>query len=273
MQTPAFLAPELQTEGPPDHTQLPDEDGKLVHNFQEHPQSELLTACLQPRLRELHPDGQFCVGCDSGIYWKHTKEPLEGCKAPDWFYVPGVPPMLEGELRRSYVMWKEVIAPLMVVEYVSGDGSDERDTTPHKGKFWVYEQGIRADYYAIYEVAKAAVELYRLVNRRYQPVAANAAGRFLIEPLGVELGIWQGTYRGMDLPWLRAWDATSGQLLPTPEERAEAERERAETAESLLDDTRRRLDEECERAEGERRRAEKLAERLRAIGIDPDASA
>ena len=270
----------------PDHTQLPEQDGTFVQNFQEYPQTELLTGCLLPRLQQLHPDGQFCIGQDSGIYWRYTQPPLDGCKAPDWFYVPGVPPMLSGQFRRSYVLWQEAVRPLVLIEYASGDGSEERDTTPYRGKFWVYEQAIAAGYYAIYEVKKAAVELFKLDAGRYCAVAANAAGRLPLEPLGVELGIWQGTYRGMELPWLRVWDAATGQMLPTAEDRAETERLRAETerlraeterlraegAESLLDDARRRLDDECERAENERRRADRLAERLRALGIDPDAA-
>jgi Uma2 family endonuclease len=285
MQPPTVLPGQPAAELP-DHTQLPDKDGSIVANFQEHPQSNMLTECLLPRLREVYPDGQFCIGCDSGIYWRHTKEPLDGCKAPDWFFVPGVPPMLEGKFRRSYVLWQEGVRPLVLIEYVSGDGSEERETTPYKGKFWVYEQGICSPYYAIYEVEKASVELYALEKGRYRLVQANPAGRFPLEPWRVELGIWQGRYRDMDLPWLRVWDADTGKFLPLAEERAEA-------AESLVDDTRRRLDEECERAETERKRAqnaeaardeerqraetqskraEQLAEKLRAHGIDPDAA-
>jgi Uma2 family endonuclease len=270
------MQPPAVTSGPadevlPDHTQLPCEDGTFVQNFQEHPQTNLLTSCLLPRLRELHPNGQFCIGHDSGIYYRFTKPPLDGCRAPDWFYVPGVPPTLEGQVRRSYVMWQESVRPLMVVEVVSGDGSEERDTTPHRGKFWIYEQAIGAAYYALYEGEKGAVELYQLAGGRYQRVTPNAAGRLPVEPLGVELGIWQGTYRGVSYPWLRVWDSKTGELLLNEEERAEAEKQRAETAESLLDDARRRLEEECERAEAERRRAERIAERMRAAGLDPDA--
>src|SRR3954469_5429637 len=91
----------------PDHTQLPDEDGAIAQSFQEYPQSNLLTGSLLPRLRELHPDGRYCIGQDSGIYWRLTKQPLDGCKAPDWFYVPGVPSLLDGRFRRSYVLWQE----------------------------------------------------------------------------------------------------------------------------------------------------------------------
>jgi Uma2 family endonuclease len=240
--TPSFVAL-------PDHKQLPETDGSIVENFQEHPQGNLLTECLLPRLRELYPDGQFAIGHDSGIYWRVTEPPLDGCKAPDWFLVPGVPPMLDGEFRRSYVLWQEIIKPLVVVEFVSGDGSEERDTTPYKGKFWVYEKAICAGYYVIFEGEKPSVEVYRLVGGQYAAVAANAAGRFPIEPLGVELGIWHGAYRGMDLPWLRVWDSARGEMLTLGEERADL-------AEGLLDDARRRLEEETERAETERKRAE-----------------
>lgn len=51
----------------PDHTQLPCEDGTFVKNFQEHPQSILLD--------RLHPDGQYDIGQDSGIYWRITDPP------------------------------------------------------------------------------------------------------------------------------------------------------------------------------------------------------
>jgi hypothetical protein len=117
----------------PDHTQLPDSDGTFVKNLQEHPQSILLTDSIHPILQQRHPDGDYCIGQDSGIYWRLT-DPLErGAEAPDWFY----------------------------------------------------------------------------------PIA----------PLGVELGLWQGRYQNVTLPWLRWWDA-QGRLLLTGEERAEQERQK-----------------------------------------------
>jgi hypothetical protein len=51
------------------------------------------------------------------------------------------------------------------------------------------------------------------------------------------LGIWQGAYQGIEGQWLRYYDRAD-QWIPTPEERAE-----------------------------------KLAARLRELGIDPDAIA
>jgi Uma2 family endonuclease len=232
----------------PDHKQLPETDGSIVQNVQEHPQSILLTDSITPVLAAVYPDGQYAIGQDSGIYWRLTTPPLDGCKAPDWFLVPGVPPLLDGEVRRSYVMWQEIEAPLVLIEFVSGDGSEERDRTPFTGKFWVYERGIRAPYYAIFEVERDRVEVYELKASRYRRMQPNERGHFPIEPLGVELGLWHGPYRNMDLPWLRWWDA-KGNLLPTSEERA------ATTEARLLQ---------------EQKRNERLAERLRALGVDPD---
>jgi hypothetical protein len=60
--------------------------------------------------------------------------------------------------------------------------------------------------------------------------------------LGVELGIWQGQYQNVTLPWLRWWDS-QGNLLLTGDERAEQERQRAE----------------------------RLAAQLRALGVEPEA--
>jgi Uma2 family endonuclease len=140
----------------PDHTQLPDSDGTFVKNFQEHPQSIILTDAIGPVLQKLHPDGQYAIGQDSGIYWRETEPPEKGAEAPDWFYVPNVPALLNGQFRRSYVLWREHIAPLIALEFASGNGDEERDKTPlsvvagtvqKPGKFWVYEQIIRIPYY------------------------------------------------------------------------------------------------------------------------------
>ena len=246
----------------PDHTQLPESDGTFVKNLQEHPQSILLTDSIQPILQQLHPDGQYCIGQDSGIYWRITEPPERGAEAPDWFYVPNVPPTLNGQMRRSYVLWQEYIAPLIVLEFVSGDGSEERDRTPMTGKFWVYEQVIRPAFYGIYEVNRASVEVYHLVENRYELVAANERGHYPISQLGVELGIWQGHYLNAELPWLRWWDL-QGNLLLTGEERAEQEHQRAEQE-------RQRAEQEHQRAEQEHQRAEQLAAQLRALGVEPE---
>jgi Uma2 family endonuclease len=233
----------------PDHTQLPCEDGTFVKNFQEHPQSILLTTSIRPILDRRHPDEQYCIGQDSGIYWRMTDPPQDGAEAPDWFYVPQVPPTLDGQVRRSYVLWREIIPPQIVLEFVSGNGREERDRTPWKGKFWVYETVIRPAYYGIYEVRREQVEVYQLVRDRYELLSPNPRGHFPIETLGIELGIWQGRYQNLELPWLRWWD-DEGNLLLTGEERADL-------AEASVQE--------------ERERNQQLRDRLLQLGVDPDS--
>jgi Uma2 family endonuclease len=260
----------------PDHTQLPDSDGQPVENFNEHPQSILLTDSIWPVLCDRHPDGQFAIGQNSGIYWRLTDPPLNGCKAPDWFYVPGVPPLLvHGQPRRSYVLWQEIIPPLIILEFVSGDGSEERDTTPWEGKFWVYERAIRPAFYGIYEVIPGRVEMHHLIEGRFVPMEPNVRGHFEIPQMGVELGLWHGQFMNLEFPWLRFWDL-QGNMLPISEERAEQERQRAEQERQRAEQERQRAEQERQRAEQERQRAEharqrseRLAQQLRTLGVEP----
>ncbi|MGB8701957.1 MAG: Uma2 family endonuclease [Thermosynechococcaceae cyanobacterium] len=226
----------------PDHTQLPESDGTFVKNFQEHPQSILLTDSIEPVLQKLHPDGQYCIGQDSGIYWRMVDPPERGAESPDWFYVANVPPALDGQFRRSYVLWQEFIAPLIILEFVSGNGAEERDKTPWTGKFWIYEQVIRPAFYGIYEVSKASVEVYRYVENHFELLPANERGHYPIGQIGVELGIWQGQYQNLTLPWLRWW-TNQGELLLCGAERANQAQNRVEI----------------------------LAAKLRELGVDPDA--
>jgi Uma2 family endonuclease len=183
--------------------------------------------------------------------------PEKGAEAPDWFYVPNVPPLLDGEYRRSYVLWKEYVAPLIAIEFVSGNGAEERDATPPSetdkaGKFWVYEQAIRIPFYVIFDGFRDSLEAYQLINGRYTKIQTNDRGHYAIPPMGVELGLLLEN----GVSWLRWWDE-SGNLLLTGDERAV----RAEAI----------ADQQKEIADQERQQKEKLANYLRAIGVDPDA--
>jgi hypothetical protein len=74
--------------------------------------------------------------------------------------------------------------------------------------------------------------------------------RAVVPPLGLELLPWEGAFERATQRWLR-WHDLGGAVIPTGEERAEAERTRAEA---------------------ERTRADALAAKLRALGIDPNAA-
>ncbi len=263
----------------PDHTQLPDEDGTFVKNFQEHPQSIILTDSIGAVLQKRHPDGHYCIGQDCGIYWRETDPPEKGAEAPDWFYVPNVPAKLQGQIRRSYVLWREHIAPLIALEFASGNGDEERDKTPlsvseegvttKPGKFWVYEQIMRIPYYGIYEIKTSKLEMYQLVAGFYQKIEPNERGHYAIPPLEVELGLWQGSYQNQEQLWLRWWDK-EGNLLLIGSETAEVERHRAEQERLRAEEERLRAEQMEIALTEERQRVQQLTEMLRSLGVEPD---
>lgn len=225
----------------PSHLELPDENGKIVENFREAPQGQLLDDGIWPILERIHPDRHFAVGHDCGIYWR-LANPLErGAICPDWCYIAGVPPDLDGHYRRSYVLWKEHVPPTVMIEFASDDGSKERDQTEREGKFWIYENAVQGQFYAIFVVETGELEVYRLDEKKYRRLQPDDKSHYLIEPLGAKLGVWHGFYRSETAPWLR-WYDVDGKLLPTAEERAE------EVS----------------------RRAEQFAAKLRELGVDPN---
>ncbi|NEP85317.1 MAG: hypothetical protein F6K39_48880, partial [Okeania sp. SIO3B3] len=189
----------------------------------------------------------------------------KGAEAPDWFYVPNVPPLLNGEIRRSYCLWREYMAPLIALEFASGDGTEELDKTPlsvsedgettKPGKFWVYEQIIKIDYYGIYVIKTGSLEMYHLEDKSYRQMSPNERGHYFIEPLGIELGKWEGSYQNQTLSWLRWWDS-EGNLLLTGTEGKEIEKARGDRFANIAEQERQRAEQERQRAEQERQRAE-----------------
>jgi hypothetical protein len=232
----------------PSHLELPEENGEIVENFREAPQGQLLDEGIWPTLERLHPDRHFAVGHDCGIYWLLADPPQRGAICPDWCYIAGVPPDLDGHFRRSYVLWKEGVAPILMIEFASDDGSKERDQTPRAGKFWIYENAVEGQFYAIFVVETGELEVYRLADKKYRRLQPDEKGHYLIEPLGAKLGVWHGLYRSETCPWLR-WYGTDGRVMPSADERA---------------------DDAVRRANEESRRNEQLSAKLRELGIDPD---
>ena len=79
-------------------------------------------------------------------------------------------------------------------------------------------------------------------------MSPNEQGHYFIEPLGIELGIWQGSYQNQTLSWLRWWDS-EGNLLLTGAERAEVEKARGDRLTNIAEQERQRAEKERQRAE------------------------
>ena len=183
-------------------------------------------------------------------------------KAPDWLYVaqveePGIP-------RQSYTPHLEGDVPDLVMEFLSdSDGGEYSMRQVHPvGKWFFYEQVLKIPTYVVFEPDWGLLEVYRLTNGHYQLEQPNVDGRHWCEGLGLFFGTWRGKKEERYGYWLRWWDA-SGELLPWAVELVEQERQRAEQE-------RQKAEQERQKAQQERCRADRLAELLRAQGIDPD---
>ncbi|PSR16906.1 hypothetical protein C8255_15390 [filamentous cyanobacterium CCP3] len=232
------------------------EDFKLiddpVENIQQPPLAAALTDALGAAQR-IRPE--MLIGSNFGLVTGVDGETV--VKAPDWFYVPRVQPVPAEVVRRSYTPNLDGDPVAVVMEFLSADDNGELSlrTVPPYGKLYVYEQILQVPTYVIYAPQCARLEVRCLQNGHYEPQAPNALGHFWIPQLELFLGIWHGERLAQTLNWLRWWDA-DGNLLLWSAEQAEREAQRAES--------------ERQRAETERQRAERLAELLRAQGIDPN---
>jgi predicted transposase/invertase (TIGR01784 family) len=87
--------------------------------------------------------------------------------------------------------------------------------------------------------------------------------------MGVELGVWEGSYQNQTQRWLRWWD-NQGNLLLTGSEQArlerlhtEQERQRAEAERQRAEAERQRAEAESQRAEAESQRADRVEQTQR----------
>jgi hypothetical protein len=64
----------------------------------------------------------------------------------------------------------------------------------------------------------------------YQPIPINERGQRISRALELALVRWPGKFKDVEATWLR-WATLEGELLPLPEERAEAAEQRAQTVE------------------------------------------
>jgi Uma2 family endonuclease len=244
----------------PEEPGLPDE----FHDYQ----PQLLRDTFQPP--RYAPD-HFFVGSDLNLYY--TLHQPTWYKRPDWFAALGVSRLYDRrELRLSYVTWQEQVAPYVVVELLSPSteredlGHTERAPDQPPSKWTVYEQILRIPYYVVFSRYTDEVRYFELAGGVYREVQPSGQRLWLPEA-DLGLGLWFGTYQGLQRQWLRCYDA-QGRWIPTPQEREE---QRAEREFQRAEQERQRAEQEHQRAEQERQRADRLAAQLRALGIEPES--
>ncbi|MEA5505470.1 Uma2 family endonuclease [Halotia wernerae UHCC 0503] len=219
----------------PDANQLVTEDDTSVDNFASAKQQRLLVGSLYSSIQ----NQTFLAEANVGIYYTDLQPPI----VPDVFLSLDVqlPQNWWEKQNRCYMVWRFGKPPEVVIEIVSNKEGDELGK-----KLKIYEH-MRASYYILYDptqqLGEQVLRVYELRGMRYFETSET-----WLEQVGLGVTLWQGEFEGRQDAWLR-WCYQDGTVLLTGDERAEQERQRAEQAE---------------------KRVQLLAERLRAMGIDPD---
>jgi Uma2 family endonuclease len=205
----------------------------------------------QPRLLEEtfsppnYPPDQVFVASDLNLYYD-LKNTL-WYKRPDWFAAVGVSRFYEQQnLRLSYVIWQEGVAPFVAVELLSPGTEKEdlgqtlREINQPPTKWEVYERILRIPYYIVFDRYTDKLQAFQLVADRYSELDLSTP-KVWMPGLQLGLGLWQGSYQRIERLWLRWYDAI-GNWIPTP----------------------------VEQIEQKNQRIEQLATQLRELGIEPN---
>ena len=244
------------------------EDDTPVDNILSEKQQRLLTEPLYSAWAGPDPKTpgyrRFMALANVGLFYALRQPPL----VPDMMLaldVPGLGPDLSQKANRSYFVWvQDGKPPTAVVEVVSNqEGGEDGD------KLRKYE-AIGVAYYAIFDpwrlLSDRVLRIYQLAGPS-QGYVEQIGG--LLDAVGLGLSLWQGEYEGAEALWLR-WTDRDGRLIPTGAEAVEQERERAEQERERAEQERERAEQERQRAMEAERRSERLAARLRELGIEPD---
>jgi Uma2 family endonuclease len=194
-------------------------------------QLALLVACLEWLWRDRN---DYFIGANLTIYFSREQLKNRDFRGPDFFLVN----QTEKKPRRSWVVWEEGGQyPDLIIELLS-PATAQVDRTLKKT---LYQDRFRTPEYFWFSPETLEFAGYRLAGQHYVEISSNTEGWLWSEVLGLYLGVQGNTLR---------YFQPSGELVPTPEEAAEQAQDQAQQAED---------------------RAARLAEQLKALGIDPEA--
>jgi len=180
------------------------------------------------------------------IYYSPSQLKKREFDGPDFFVVLNA----EKRPRKSWVVWGEGGKfPDVIVELLS-DSTAKIDRTQKKA---LYQNTFRTSEYFWFDPDTLEFQGFSLVNAEYEVITPNALGHLWSEQLGLYLGLLDRTLR---------YFKASGELVPTSQEVALAAQERENRQ-------RQRVETELE-LNRERQRTNRLAQKLRDLGINPD---
>ncbi|MEL6320486.1 MAG: Uma2 family endonuclease [Cyanobacteria bacterium J06626_14] len=168
----------------------------------------------------------FAVG-NLTVYYSPNQLKSEDFREPDFFVVLGT----EKRPRKSWVVWEENGKyPNVIIELLS----DSTAKTDRGLKKEIYQDTFRTPDYFWFDPESLEFEGFHLVDGAYHQLEPNEHGWRWSQQLQLYVGIHESQLR---------FFTSAGELVPTPEESAEASNQRQE----------------------------QLAAKLRELGVDPDA--
>ena len=177
----------------------------------------------------------FFVGTNMFLYYSALQTKRNDFRGPDVFVVLGT----EHRDREAWVIWEEEGKhPDVVIELTS----ESTRSYDHGEKKRIYGELVCVPEYFIFDPLRGDLEGYRLNGGQlsYEPLTPSPVGRFDSVRLGLELGLWTGSYNEYPGTWLR-WYRPDGSLLLTGREAHIAAEERARVAEARTEELERRL--------------------------------
>jgi hypothetical protein len=268
------------------------EDDTPVDNFQSEKQQRLL---VEPLYSSQVLSPPFIAAANVGLFYEINIDPI----VPDAFLSLGVQVADDLSLKqdRSYFVRKFGKAPEVCIEVVSNREGNEltlsrkaRRSGNQVCKKDIYAR-IPITYYVVFDpfqqiqnefnMNNALLRVWKFSAGRYTeltpPVGIIEAGQsVLLEEVGLGLTLWSGEFEGLTDIWLR-WCEQDGVVIPTGSEARDIQRQQAEFASQRAEFAQQRAEfaqQQAEfaqqQAEAAQQRAERLAEQLRALGIDPN---
>jgi Putative restriction endonuclease len=151
----------------------------------------------------------------------------------------------------SYDMPLQPVQPFWMLEYVS----KHNQRKDYEESVRRYESELKVPYLLLFYPDAQELTLFRHGGRKYRAVRPNAAGRYALLELDLEVALLDG--------WVRFW--YKGELLPLP---ADLQRDLIETRRQLQQ-AREQAHKAQEQVNRERQEKERLLAQLRELGIEP----
>ena len=234
----------------PDATELESNEPEMESSLH-YLQLALLVSCLEWLWRDRN---DFFIGANLTVYFSREQLKNKDFRGPDFFLATPT----EKRPRKSWVVWEEGGQyPELIIELLS----DSTAKVDRNLKKVLYQDRFRTPEYFWFSPETLEFEGYRLVNRQYEPIAADHNGHLWSEVLELSLGVYQNNLR---------YFFEGGELVPTLQEAtaaalSEAQQGQLEAEQAQL---------EAQQAQSEAREAKSQTERLRsqlkALGIEPD---